>query len=139
VQAGKIRREKMESIKDKIAIIGMGCCKFGENWNKGPEDMIIEAAYEAYEDAGIDPKDIQAAWLGTVGAHWIGMGGLALAEPLKLQGIPITRVENWCATGHEALRNASFAVACGMYDIAIAVGFEKLKDTGFPGWPSSCP
>jgi len=123
----------METFRDKVAIVGMGCCKFGENWSKSPEDMIIEAAYEAYEDAGIEPKDIQAAWLGTVSAHWIGMGGLALAEPLKLQGIPITRVENWCATGHEALRNASFAVACGMYDIAIAVGFEKLKDTGFPG------
>ncbi len=123
----------MGSIKDKVAIVGMGCCKFGENWDKGPEDMIIEAAYEAYEDAGIEPKDIQAAWVGTVNAHWIGLGGLALAEPLKLKNIPITRVENWCATGHEALRNAAFAVASGMYDIVLALGFEKLKDTGFPG------
>ncbi|MEW6033712.1 MAG: acetyl-CoA acetyltransferase [Chloroflexota bacterium] len=123
----------MESIKDKVAIIGMGCCRFGENWKQGPEDMMIEAAYEAYADAGIEPKDIQAAWLGTVGAHWVGMGGLPLAEALKLHRIPVTRVENWCATGHEALRNASFGVACGMYDVVLALGCEKLKDTGFPG------
>lgn len=123
----------MESIKDKVAIVGMGCCKFGENWEQGPEDMIIDAAYEAYEDAGVGPNDIQAAWEGTVSAHWVGMGGLPLAEALKLPRIPVTRVENWCATGHEALRNACFAVACGMYDVVLALGFEKLKDTGFPG------
>lgn len=124
---------RKEGIRDRVAIIGMGCCKFGENWDKGPEDMIIEAAYEAYEDAGIDPKEIQAAWMGTTSSHWVGMGGLALAEPLKLHQIPITRVENWCATGHEAFRNACFGVAAGMYDIVLALGFEKLKDCGFPG------
>ncbi|MDY6834682.1 MAG: acetyl-CoA acetyltransferase [Chloroflexota bacterium] len=123
----------MESIRDKVAIVGMGCCKFGELWDKGPEDLIVEAAYEAYEDAGIEPKDIQAAWVGTVSAHWVGMGGLSLAEPLKLQYVPVTRVENWCASGHEALRNAVFGVACGMYDVALALGYEKLKDSGFPG------
>ncbi|MDO8473750.1 MAG: acetyl-CoA acetyltransferase, partial [Dehalococcoidia bacterium] len=122
-----------ESIKDKVAIVGMGCCKFGENWEQGPEDMIIEAAYEAYQDAGIDPKQIQAAWMGTVGAHWIGMAGLPVAEALKLHGIPISRVEAYCATGHEALRHASLAVASGLYDVALALGFEKLKDSGFAG------
>jgi len=123
----------VENIRDKVAIIGMGCCKFGENWEQSPEDMIIDAAYEAYEDAGIEAGDIQAAWMGSVSAHWIGMGGLAIAEPLKLDRIPVTRVENYCCTGHEALRNACFGVASGMYDIALALGFEKLKDTGFPG------
>jgi len=53
----------MEAIKDKVAIIGMGCCKFGENWDQTIEDMMIDAAYEAYEDAGVESKDIQAAWL----------------------------------------------------------------------------
>jgi acetyl-CoA C-acetyltransferase len=124
---------EMESIKDKVAIVGMGCCKFGENWEQGPEDMIIDAAYEAYEDAGIDSKDIQAAWMGTVSAHWIGMAGLPLAEALKLHHIPVTRVEAYCATGHDALRNACFGIASGMYDVVLALGFEKLKDTGFPG------
>lgn len=121
----------MESIKDKVAIVGMGCSKFGELWDKGQDDVIIEAAYEAYEDAGIEPKDIQAAWVGTLN----GMAGVTLSEPLKLNRIPVTRVENFCATGHEALRNACFAVACGMYDIALALGVEKLKDAGTGGLP----
>ncbi|MGD0229172.1 MAG: acetyl-CoA acetyltransferase, partial [Syntrophorhabdales bacterium] len=56
----------MESIKDKVAIVGMGCTRFGERWDMGVEDLLVEAAYEAFEDAGIQPKDIQAAWIGTV-------------------------------------------------------------------------
>ena len=55
----------MESIKDRVAIVGMGCVKFGENWGQSLEDMIVDAAYEAFEDAGIGPEDIQAAWWGT--------------------------------------------------------------------------
>ncbi|MBE0415257.1 MAG: acetyl-CoA acetyltransferase [Dehalococcoidia bacterium] len=121
----------MESIKDKVAIVGMGCSKFGELWDKGSDDIIIEAAYEAYEDAGIGPEEIQAAWVGTIN----GMGGVTLSEPLKLNRIPVTRVENFCATGHEALRNACFGVACGMYDIVLALGVEKLKDAGVGGLP----
>ena len=120
----------MESLKDKVAIVGMGCSKFGELWDKSPEDVIIEAAYEAYEDAGIDSSDIQAAWVGTLRS---GEAGVTIADPLKLRDIPVTRVENWCATGHEALRNAAFGIASGMYDVVLAVGFEKLKDTGSGG------
>jgi acetyl-CoA C-acetyltransferase len=118
------------SIKDKVAIIGMGCTKFGENWKQGANDMIIEAAYEAYADAGIDPKDIDAAWLGT---FYTSASGLSIARPLKLQYKPVTRVENFCATGTEALRGAAYAVAAGVCDIALAVGFEKLKDSGYSG------
>ncbi len=120
----------MGTIKDKVAIIGMGCSKFGERWDAGAEDLIIEAAYEAYEDAGLEPSDIEAAWVGTLRS---GEAAAIIADTLKLKDIPITRVENWCATGHEALRNAAFGVASGMYDVALAVGFEKLKDTGFGG------
>ena len=120
----------MGTIKDKVAIIGMGCSKFGERWESSSEDLMIEAAYEAYEDAGIGPDDIEAAWVGTARS---GEAGGPVADALKLRNIPITRVENWCATGHEALRNAAFGVAAGMYDIALAIGYEKLKDTGFGG------
>lgn len=122
----------MESIKDKVAIIGMGCTKFGERWDAGLDDLAIEAAYEAFEDAGIAPEDIQAGWFGTVTAPPTGIGATHAVNPLKLR-IPMTRVENWCITGHEALRNACFGVASGMYDIVLALGVEKLKDTGFPG------
>ena len=123
-----------EGIKDKVAIIGMGCTKFGENWEQSADDMIINAAYEAYEDAGLGPKDIQAAWVGTTSS---GVAGTCLADPLKLRGIPITRVENFCATGMDALRNAVFGVASGEFDIALALGFEKLKDSGLRGLPMS--
>jgi acetyl-CoA C-acetyltransferase len=120
----------MGTIKDKVAIIGMGCTKFGELWDKSVEDLIIDATYEAIEDAGIEPKDIQAAWLGTV---FSGHTAISLAPALKLDYIPVTRVENMCATGTEALRAAVYAVAAGACDIALAVGVEKLKDTGWTG------
>lgn len=126
----------MESIKDKVAIIGMGCVKFGENWGKSLDDMIVDAAYEAYEDAGIEPKDIQAAWWGTCFA---GQTGQILASPLKLKYIPVTHVENACATGSEAIRGACYAVASGAADIVLALGAEKLKDTGFMGLPQTRP
>jgi len=125
----------MGSITDKVAIVGMGCTKFGELWNKSVDDLMTEAAFEACEDAGIPLEDIQAAWLGTV---FSGQTALSLSAPLKLQYIPVTRVENMCATGTEALRGAVYAVASGACDIALAVGVEKLKDTGWTGvQPSS--
>lgn len=120
----------MNGIKDRVAIIGMGCTKFGERWESGPADLMVEAAYEAYADAGIEPEDIQAAWLGTVSSFRTGQ---PLAEALKLDYIPITRVENACATATDAFRNAAYAVAAGIYDIVLAVGVEKLKDSGFSG------
>ena len=126
----------MESIKDKVAIVGMGCVKFGENWGQSLEDMIIDAAYEAFEDAGIDPEDIQAAWWGSVFA---GESGSIMSTPLKLAYIPVTHVENQCATGSEAIRAAAYAVAAGIYDVVLAVGAEKLKDTGYSGLPQTRP
>lgn len=120
----------MLGIKDRVAIIGMGCTRFGERWESSAQDLIVEAAYEAFEDAGIDTSDIQAAWLGTTGS---GSRGTFLAYPLKFDYIPVTRVENACATATDAFRNAAYAVAAGIYDIVLALGVEKLKDSGFAG------
>lgn len=116
----------MESIKDRVAIVGMGCCKFGERWDAGPDDLLVESCFEAFEDAGIEPKDIQAAWFGTTALAT----GQPLAQAIKLEYIPITRVENACATSTDALMNACFAVAAGVYDIVLVAGVEKLKDSG---------
>jgi acetyl-CoA C-acetyltransferase len=124
----------MGSIKDRVAIIGMGCTKFGENWDKDAKDMSVEAAYEAYEDAGVEPGDIQAAWYGN---YFSTLSAIPLAEALKLPYKPVTRVENLCASGSEALRNASYAVAAGIYDIVLALGVEKLKDSGYSGLPDT--
>ena len=120
----------MSGIRDKVAIIGMGCTKFGERWDASASDLMVEAAYEAFDDAGIEGKDVQAAWLGTVASFRTGQ---PLAEALKLDYIPISRVENACATATDAFRNACYAVAAGVYDIVLALGVEKLKDSGFSG------
>jgi acetyl-CoA C-acetyltransferase len=123
----------MGSIKDKVAIIGMGCSKFGERWDKGAVDLAIEAAYEAYEDAGIDAKDIEACWFSTLMSPVNGISGTVAADGLKLGNIPVIRNENWCTSGHIALLEACMAVASGAYDVVLALGVEKLKDTGFAG------
>ena len=119
-----------KGIKDRVAIVGMGCTPFGEHWDKGADDLLVDAAYEAYASAGIDPNDVDAYWLGTLGS---GLSGLMLSEPLKLPYKPVTHVENFCATGSEALRQACYAVASGAYDIVMAIGVEKLKDSGYSG------
>jgi len=123
-------------IKDKVAIIGMGCTRFGERWDCGPEELIVEGFNEALADAGIDRNDIEMAWLGLFFQEQsAGKSGLPLSLSLRLPNIPVTRVENMCATGTEALRGAVYAVAAGACDIALAVGVEKLKDTGYSGLP----
>jgi acetyl-CoA C-acetyltransferase len=125
-----------EGIKDKVAIIGMGCTRFGERWDKSPEDLMVEAFEEALEDAGIEAKDIQAAWLGNQQTEVsIGHSACPLARALKLPFVPVTRVENLCASGTESLRGACYAVASGACDLALAVGVEKIKDIGFGGLP----
>ena len=123
-------------IKDKVAIIGMGCSQFGERWDVGAEELMTEAFNEALGDAGISREDLGAAWLGSaLDDVNIGNSALPLAFGLRLPRIPVSRVENMCATGTEALRAASYAVASGAVDIAVAVGVEKLKDTGYGGLP----
>ena len=117
-------------IKDRVAVVGMGCSKFGERWDCGHEDLLVEAGYEALEDAGVESKDIQAAWLGIQDGT---PSGKLLASAMKFEYIPITRTENHCATGTDAFRNACYAVAAGIYDIAFVAGVEKLKDSGFSG------
>src|SRR5262249_11923020 len=122
--------EARMNIRDRVAVVGVGCSKFGEHYDRSTEDLVVEAAFEAYADAGIEPGRIQAAW---VGALESGLSGTALADPLKLFNIPITRVENYCASGMDAFRNACLAVAAGMYDCVLALGFEKLRDSGRRG------
>ena len=117
-------------IRDRVAIVGMGCTPFTEHWDSGIDELLIAAANEAWADANVDRNDIDAYWFGTAQS---AMSGIALARPLKLRDKPVTRVENYCATGSEALRQACYAVASGAYDSAMAVGVEKVKDGGYSG------
>ena len=123
-------------IRDKVVILGMGCSRFGERWDCGADDLMIEAFEEAVADAGIDRDQLEAAWLGVFyDEQNVSKSALPLAMALRLPDVPVTRVENLCATGTEALRGAAYAVAAGACDFALAMGVEKLKDTGFGGLP----
>jgi len=123
-------------IRDKVVLLGMGCSKFGERWDRNAEDLMVEAFEEALADARVERRQIEAAWFGTaIEEQHVGKSGVPLATALRLPYIPVTRVENYCATGTEAFRGAVYAVASGAVDIALALGVEKLKDTGYGGLP----
>ncbi len=123
-------------ICDRVAIVGMGCTAFGERWDKGANDLLIDAATDACASARIESDQIDAYWLGTMTS---GTSGMLLSEALKLENKPVTRLENMCATGSEAIRNAAYAVASGAYDLVMAIGVEKLKDSGYMGLTGSSP
>ena len=125
-----------KGIRDKVAIVGMGCARFGERWQDDAETLMVEAFTEALQDASIESRQIDAAWL-SVGfdAMNVGPSAIPLAMALRLDNVPVTKVENYCASGTEAFRGAVYAVASGAADIALALGVEKLKDTGYGGLP----
>ena len=119
------------SIADRVAIVGMGCTPFGEHWSRSTEDLLVDAVNECLSGTtGVTLADIDAYWLGTLGS---GQSGLVLSKALALDYKPVTRVENYCASGSESFRNACYAVASGAYDLVMATGVEKLKDSGFSG------
>ena len=124
-------------IRDKVAVVGMGCTRFGERWEDGPEDLMVEAFSEALADASMDPAEIQAGWVGTCFEEVsLGKSALGTSLNLRLDYVPFTRVENFCASGTESFRGAVYAVASGAYDVCLALGVEKLKDTGYGGLPN---
>lgn len=116
-----------------VAVVGSGMIKFGELFSMSFEDMIVEAYKKCLRsvDKGIDEEEIEAAWLGITFGSLIrreSVTGASLAEPLGLLPKPVTRVENACASGSDAVRNAAFAVAAGIYDCVLVVGVEKMRD-----------
>lgn len=124
-------------IRDKVAIIGMGCTRFGERWDMGAEELAVEAFTECIADAGVEPGQIEAAWVGTCFEEVsLGKSALGAAMALRLPYVPWTRVENFCASGTESFRGAVYGVASGAYDMTLALGVEKLKDAGYGGLPN---
>jgi acetyl-CoA C-acetyltransferase len=106
--------------------------RFGERFESGYEDLAVGAwqAVLASVD-GLDPDRVEAAWLSTALGGLIrreAVTGASLADPLRLYPRPVTRIENACAGGSDAIRNAAFAVAAGAYDIVLVLGVEKMRD-----------
>src|SRR5918996_1478730 len=123
-------------IRDRVAIVGMGCTPFGEHWDKGVDELLVDSTTEALASAGVKLDDVDAFWLGTMGS---GISGLTLSRPMKIDYKPVSRRENMCATGSEAFRNACYAVASGAFDMVMAVGVEKLKDSRVSGLTGAAP
>jgi acetyl-CoA C-acetyltransferase len=123
-------------IRDRVAIVAMGCTSFGEHWDKSVDDLVVDATNECFADAKLALDDVDAFWLGTLAS---GQSGMTLSKALPVDYKPVTRVENYCATGSEAFRNACYGVASGAYDVVMAVGVEKLKDSGYSGLLRSDP
>ena len=118
-------------IRDRVAVIGMGCTPFGEHWGRSADDLLVDAVTECLASVpAVSQDDVDAYWLGTLGS---GQSGLTLSKALNTGYKPVTRVENYCASGSESFRNACYAVASGAYDVVMATGVEKLKDSGFSG------
>jgi acetyl-CoA C-acetyltransferase len=123
---------RSDALRDKAAVLGVGCCQFGENWDQSPADMIVDAAYQAYSDAGIDDpqRQIDAVFTGSI---YSNKGPHECSDALKLFGKPVTMVSNYCATGTDAFRCAVMSIAAGVYDTVLVVGYDKPKDRGVSG------
>jgi len=114
-----------------VAVIGSGVIDFGELFEKSVDDMIEEAYLDALDsvDRGLEPGDVDAAWFGTLDIAGESMSGAALSHATGLFDIPVTRVENACATGSTAFRSAVEAVRAGSADVALVLGVEKMRDS----------
>ena len=123
-----------KGIANKVAIIGADAGKFGELFDKSQYDLLFESTHGACKDAGIVKDDIDAAWVG-IFYYFTGLSGSTVEDILRLDGKPVTRTENFCASGMDAFRNACFGVASGAYDVVLACGVEKLMDEGSSGLP----
>jgi acetyl-CoA acetyltransferase len=115
----------------QVAVVGVGMARFGQHPQRSAADLGVEAVLSALADAGLSWPDVQAAWCGAVG---LGMtaGTRVLAE-LGLTGAPISTVDNASASGSTAFREACLSVACGLHDVALAVGVGKMTAGGGAG------
>jgi acetyl-CoA C-acetyltransferase len=118
----------------RVAIVGAGMTPFREHFDLGIKDLVPMAVseMEASVDKGLDRSDIQAAWFGEL-TTTDGFPSGILADSTGLLDIPVTRVENACATGNDAVRNASYAVAAGIIDVALVVGADKVRESSARG------
>ncbi len=117
----------------EVAIVGAGMTRFGKYADKGIKQLVAEAVTAAFDDAGIDKTQIEAAYLGSaVPGVMTGQEQIKAQVTLSAMGIdtiPMYNVENACASSSSALNLAWTAVGAGLYDCVLVVGMEKLYDT----------
>jgi acetyl-CoA C-acetyltransferase len=111
-------------------MVGAGMTQFGELFGLGVKDMLPMAVSEAVAsvDKGFNRDDIDAAWFGEL----VSTDGFApgiLADSCGLLDIPVSRLENACATGNDAVRHGLLGVASGLYDVVLVVGADKVRET----------
>ncbi len=115
----------------KVAIIGVGMTTFGEHWDRGFRDLVVEAGLRAIQDAKLTGDEISAGYVGTMASGaLVGQehAGALIADYMGLNPIPVTRVEGACASGSLALRQGVMAIASGLHDIVVVGGEEKMPD-----------
>jgi len=118
-----------------VAVIGVGLTKFGELWDKSFRQLTAEAGSKAIFDAGIEGKEIDAMYVGSMSSgRFVGqehVGALvADASGFSHVHIPSTRVEGACASGGLAVREGYLSIASGMNDVVVVGGIEKMNDVG---------
>jgi len=116
-----------------VYIIGAGIHPFGRTDGRTGREQGVYAVREALADAGLDWTDIECAYGGSQAA---GSADIMVNE-LGLTSLPFTNVANGCATGGSALASAQMAIASGMYDLALATGFDKHDRGAFNASPRS--
>ncbi|MCK4713961.1 MAG: thiolase domain-containing protein, partial [Candidatus Aenigmarchaeota archaeon] len=115
----------------KVAIVGAGYTRFGEQWERSLRELSTEAGALALADSRLSGRDIQALYVGNMSAgRFIGqehLGALG-ADHAGLTPLPATRCEAACASGALAFKNACLAIQSGEFDIIMAAGAEKMTD-----------
>jgi acetyl-CoA C-acetyltransferase len=117
-----------------VVVLGVGCTHFGDLFGVSAAELVAEAVSEALKDAGLERSQVEAGWIGTYFPH-SGLAGTSLSDAVGLFGVPVSRVENYCVTGTDAIRHGAMAVASGWYDVVVVAGVEKLKERGDVGIP----
>lgn len=117
-------------MKMNACIAGVGMTRFGKFLDRGLKSIGEEAVTRALDDAGVEARDIQAAWVGNAAAGLVTgqecIRGQVVLRPAGIGQIPIVNVENACASASTAFNQACAMVSAGLYDVVLAVGVEKL-------------
>ena len=112
----------------EVSVIGAGMVRFGKFRDKTLAEIAWPAVKQAIDEAGVAKADIEAAYCGTALGGM--MSGQRILKAIGLTGLPIVNVENACSSSSSAFREAWIAVASGLYDVALAIGVEKLTKFG---------